>query len=136
MAKKASKETNLIIRCIKEPGKFLVKARDMYVEAMLGCSSVRGCTVMGCPTPQFSTLRVNSLKSRNDQGLRAAKEIIGRQQSQTLGVTVVPWSQSMGMGRIDEERSCEFGDDDVKLKTDHVYSRTRSCAVPKRAEMF
>ncbi|GFZ18831.1 hypothetical protein Acr_27g0005700 [Actinidia rufa] len=140
MAKKASNETKLIVRCTKAAVRFLVKARDMYVEAMLGCSSVGGSIVVGCSTPQFSTLHnnfsVNSLKSCNDQDVRAVQELIPRQQSQTLDTTVVPRSQNMGMGRIDEEKSCEFGDDDVKVMVDHANSRTRSCAVPKRANMF
>ncbi|KAL5558691.1 hypothetical protein UlMin_034902 [Ulmus minor] len=55
----------------------------------------------------------------------------------TAGSTGLPKSSSVGMGRIDEDQPCEFGDQDgggdVKPK---LYPRSKSYAVSKRNVVF
>ncbi|KAK9284177.1 hypothetical protein L1049_025181 [Liquidambar formosana] len=137
-------------RCLKAPIRILTKARDFYIRSMLVCDG----SVMGLPTGQVTTLpksfSVNSSKSNNDEDLRelvrAAStrslgkkvelDLLRRQQpvtgksSPASGPNNVPRSASVGIGRIDEDAPCEFGED-VKVKTD-VYPRSRSYAVSSR----
>ncbi|THG04915.1 hypothetical protein TEA_005733 [Camellia sinensis var. sinensis] len=58
----------------------------------------------------------------------------------STAVGVVPRSCSVGMGRIDEERPCEFGDNNyngVNVRKELlVYPRSRSYAVTKVLEKF
>ncbi|KAA8522583.1 hypothetical protein F0562_013056 [Nyssa sinensis] len=131
----------------------LIKARDLYVQSMSGCAGQVGYgSAMGCPTAQVpSTLpksfSVSSSKSGNDEDfselIRAAStrsrgnkielDLLRRQQSReppTTGVNVVPRSQSVGIGRIDEDMPCEFGED-IKVKTD-ICPRSRSYAVSSK----
>jgi hypothetical protein len=43
----------------------------------------------------------------------------------------MPRSHTVAIGRIDEEKPCDFDEEDVKVKT-NVYPRSRSYAVSKR----
>lgn len=154
MSKKA-KESRLR-RCMKAPFKFLAGFRDLYIHSMTECAGqVNYGTVMGCPTAQVSSLpksfSVSSSKSSGDQDLseliRVAStrsltnkielDLLRQQQSRKSPVTsanVVPRSMSVGIGRIDEDKPCEFGED-VKVNAD-VIPRSRSYAVPKRTGVF
>ncbi|KAF8410250.1 hypothetical protein HHK36_002775 [Tetracentron sinense] len=112
--------------------------------------------VMGCPAGQVSTtlprsFSVNSSRSRSDEDLRdlirtASKRSLEnkleadflRQQQQhksppTTGPKGVPRSFSVGIGRIEEDKPCDFGGhEDVKVKTDLLYPRSRSYAATRR----
>ncbi|GFY85962.1 hypothetical protein Acr_04g0007000 [Actinidia rufa] len=46
---------------------------------------------------------------------------------------VVPRSCSVGMGRIDEDGPCDFGEVGMGVRPELVYPRSRSYAVPKRS---
>ncbi|KAA8531550.1 hypothetical protein F0562_006259 [Nyssa sinensis] len=156
MSKKPSKETRLS-RCLKAPIRLLIKARDFYVQSTSECAGRVGYgTVMGCPTAQISTLpnsfSVNSSKSSNSDedyrelvriastrslGNKIELDLLRRQQSRqspTSGMNVVPRSQSVGIGRIDEDKPCEI-EEDIKVKTD-IYPRSRSYAVSKQNGVF
>ncbi|KAK6923164.1 hypothetical protein RJ641_011468 [Dillenia turbinata] len=151
------------MRCLKAPIRILVKARDFYVKSMTDCAErVSYGSIMGCPTGQTSTslprsFSVNSTKSmRQDDDLR---ELIRAASTRSLGNRVdldlqgqlksprnrggyygknkdwvMPRSLSVGIGKIDEDKPCEFGDD-VNVKVD-LFKRSRSCAVTKRYRMF
>lgn len=153
--KKASKQSKLS-KFIKSPIRILIKARDIYIKSMSECSDRLGYgTVMGCPTGQVvntlpKSFSVNSTKSSSHDDdyrelLRAAStrglnsrvqlDVLQRQQSRkslnTTAATHMPRSHSVGIGRIDEEKACEF-EDDFKVRTD-VFPRSRSYAVHRRS---
>lgn len=50
-----------------------------------------------------------------------------------LGFNKMPRSQSVGIGRIDEDSPCEFEGNHVKVKTEFLYPRSRSYAVSNRS---
>ncbi|KAJ0507386.1 putative forkhead-associated (FHA) domain-containing protein [Helianthus annuus] len=55
---------------------------------------------------------------------------IGRQQTQQSTTTQVPRSQSVAIGRIDEEGSFHYTDD-FRLSSDPMFLRSRSHAVSR-----
>lgn len=117
-------------------------------------------TVMGCPTAQVNTLprsfSASSTKSSN--GTDDFRELVKAASTRSLGNKIeldfmkqqqqlhqgglrkspvaligsnnLPRSQSVGFGRIDEDKPCEF-EENVKVRTD-VMPRSRSYAVHKR----
>ncbi|KAK3021913.1 hypothetical protein RJ639_045207 [Escallonia herrerae] len=109
----------------------LSKARDFYIRSMSECAGQVGFGAsmgMGCPTPHISSLprsfSVGSTSSSYDQDFRelvraASTRSLGgkvdlefrQRQSPASGVNVVPRSQSVAVGRIDEDKPCEFGED-------------------------
>lgn len=158
MSTKASKESSKFTRCIKAPIRILTRARDFYIKSMSDCaanvSTYGSVSVIGCPTPQvpsslpksfsvgssatssndddFSELmRVASTRSLGKKiELEAFRQQQSRKQLPMGGIAVVPRSHTVAIGRIDEDKACEFGED-IKLKTD-VYPRSRSHAVTNR----
>ncbi|XVF17496.1 hypothetical protein REPUB_Repub10bG0127900 [Reevesia pubescens] len=157
MSKKSSKESKLS-RYLKAPIKILIKARDFYIKSMTEYSDRIGYgTVMGCPTGQVNALprsySVSSTKSSNGDNdlrelIRAAStrslnnkvqsDLLRRQQPRqfpnTTGANNMLRSNSVGIGRIDEDKPCDFEEDDhIKVKTD-VFPRSRSYAVTKRSK--
>ncbi|KAK3006365.1 hypothetical protein RJ639_017476 [Escallonia herrerae] len=151
MSAKASKESK-ISRCFKAPMRVLSKARDFYIRSMSECAGQVGFgAAMGCPAPHISSLprsfSVGSSSSSYDQDFRelvraASTRSLGgkvdlefrRRQSPATGVNVVPRSQSVAVGRIDEDKPCEFGED-FKVMTADMYPRSRSYAVSTRNGM-
>ncbi|KAJ8545972.1 hypothetical protein K7X08_018555 [Anisodus acutangulus] len=124
MSTKGSKESR-INKCIKAPIRVLIKARDYYVHSLMERSGRIGYgSVMG--VPQISALprsfSVNSsVSSSRDEDLRelmriaSRKSLLNRQKS--LAKNVMPRSRSVAIGRIDEDKPCDFGED-VKVNTD------------------
>ena len=157
MNKKGCKESKLR-RYLKAPIRILIKARDFYVKSMTEYSDGVGyATVMGCPTGQVNSLprscSVGSTKSGNGDDdlrelIRAAStrslgnkvqlELLKKQQARqspnSTGAKNMPRSHSVGIGRIDEDKPCDF-EEDIKVKTD-VFPRSRSYAVTKRKGSF
>ncbi|XP_055805428.1 uncharacterized protein LOC129874202 [Solanum dulcamara] len=143
--KKGSKESR-IKKCIKAPIRVLIKARDCYVHSLMDCSGKIGYgSVMG--VPQISALprsfSVNSSISSRDEDFRelvriaSRKSLVNKMETELLrqksiakNVDLVPRSRSVGIGRIDEDKPCDFGEE-VKVNTD-VFTRSRSCAVSSR----
>ncbi|OMP01778.1 hypothetical protein COLO4_11600 [Corchorus olitorius] len=159
--RKERKESK-ISRILKAPIRVLIKARDFYIKSMTEYSDMVGYgTVLGCPTGQVSTLprsySTSSVKSSHgDDDLR---ELIRAASTRSLGNKIqldlqrqqaaaarrspnktpggpdnMPRSRSVGIGRIDEDKPCDF-EEDVKVKTD-VFPRSRSYAVSKRKGGF
>ncbi|KAL6993869.1 hypothetical protein U1Q18_011981, partial [Sarracenia purpurea var. burkii] len=153
MDKQASKETKLN-RFLKAPIRVLIKARDLYVQSITQCAGrVEYGGVMGGPAVQVSSslpksFSVNSSKPRQDDDfrelIRAASvrglsnrvqlELLRQQKSPAAatGVDVVPRSMSVGIGRIDEDKPCEFEEDDFKVNP-AALPRSKSYAVSTRA---
>ena len=53
-----------------------------------------------------------------------------------IGARGLPKCSSVGMGKIDEDKACEFGEDEADVKPDLLYPRSRSYAVGKRGVVF
>jgi hypothetical protein len=148
MTKKDSSKGSKLSRYMKAPLRILKKVRDMYVHGMIQCShgiaSVDHATMgMGCPTHVYSLPRsfsVNSTTSNDDfkELVRAASLKIRDDNRVEMGAEAMKVSRScsVGIGRIEEDKVCEFEDhDDIKAKP-LLYSRSRSCAIRRGESMF
>lgn len=157
MGKKVSKGSRLS-RCVKAPFKVLACARNLYIRGINECAGrMSSSTVIVFPTAQVSrlpkTYSVSSSKSARDQdlsdlvrvaslmSLRSTNKIeldpLRRQpsrESPVTGANVIPRTMTPGIGRIDEEKPCEFGED-VKVNTD-AFPRSRSYAVRRKTGAF
>ncbi|GLT62520.1 hypothetical protein SLA2020_351520 [Shorea laevis] len=152
MGKKEAKKESKLWWCVKAPIRILTKLRDFYIQGMNECSGRLDYGIaMGCPTPQISTLpksfSTNSMRSTtNNEDFR---ELMRAASTKSLANKVQPAaksptttappdnfsrSRSVGFGRIDEDKPCEFGED-IKVNTD-VYPRSRSYAVNRRTRVF
>ncbi|MBA0819555.1 hypothetical protein Gohar_022042 [Gossypium harknessii] len=149
MSKKGSKESKLS-RYLKAPIRFLIKSGEFYVKSLYS-ERVGYGTVMGCSTGQLNTFPRSYSVSRTRSGngdddlrelIRAAStrsldnnnrvqlDLVRRQQArQSLKM---PRSHSVGIGRIDEDRPCDF-DEDIKVNIDYV-PRRKSHAVKRLCE--
>lgn len=143
------KKRRKLSRLIKFPLKLLIKARDLYVAGMAGYSDRLGVVgVMGCPTgPVVNTLpksySLNSTRSSNysddySELLRSAstKSAYGNriqldhlQRQKSTKNNKMSRSSSVGIGRIDEDKSCRFDGNVIKLDTDVVFTKSRSYVV-------
>ncbi|CAJ2635252.1 unnamed protein product [Trifolium pratense] len=137
MTKKDSKGSKLS-RYMKAPLRILKKVRDMYVHGMIQCShdlAYVDHVTMGCPVQLYSLPRsysVNSTTSTTSNDdfkelVRAASLKIRDGNRVELGAEAMkmPQSSSVGIGRIEEDKICEFEDnDDIKVKP-LLYSQSR-----------
>ncbi|PON40317.1 hypothetical protein PanWU01x14_298040 [Parasponia andersonii] len=156
MAKIKGGKESRIIRVMKAPLRALIKARDFYIKSMTECSCRFDYgTVIGCPTAQATTLprsfsssstkstnstddyrilvkaaSTNSLGNRIDLTDFVKKQQVQQQAIRKSPANNLPRSRSIGFGRIDEDKPCEF-EDTVEVKTD-AYPRSRSHALHKR----
>ncbi|WVZ23373.1 hypothetical protein V8G54_001917 [Vigna mungo] len=147
--KERTKESKLS-HYIKAPLRFLKKARDMYVRGMIHCSAQLSNVdaAMGCPTAQPCTLpRSFSVGSatRSTASDDDFKELIRAASLRTYGTAFdfgeaaamkikMPRSRSVGIGRIDEDKPCEFGDEAIKVRPrPNVYPRSKSYSTHRGA---
>ncbi|CAI9758472.1 unnamed protein product [Fraxinus pennsylvanica] len=147
-----SPKESKISRFIKAPIRVLSKARDLYVKSMLSCAGeFTHASAMGCPAPQITSLprsfSVNSSVSSSDEDFRelvrasSTRSLPGKIQAEILrskqssgALKVVPRSHSIAIGRIDEEKPCEFVED--LAINPKLYPRSRSYAPSSRSKMF
>ncbi|KAK7330937.1 hypothetical protein VNO77_25143 [Canavalia gladiata] len=128
-------------RYIKASLRFLTRVRDIYVEGMIQCSGhfAYAEAALGCPTGQLSTLprsfSVNSATSDDDfkDLVRAASlRSYGNRVEFGDAVIKMPRSRSVGIGKIDENKPCDYFEDDALIKVKpNIYRRSRSYA-PRR----
>ncbi|KAI3967809.1 hypothetical protein MKW92_031667 [Papaver armeniacum] len=143
--KKHSNE-NMLIKCIKSPYRFLCKARDVYVRSMNGCAggSAGSFGAMGYPGPcavprSYSTSSSRMIRAASQRGLKTKINIAEFNQSDfptrknvhSSTNNNLPRSFTVGFGRIDEDKALDF-DDDIKMKNDSFYPRSRSYAVSSK----
>ena len=150
---------NRFLRFIAVPFKALGKARDLYVRSLTSCASrVSYGHSSGDYTGQYSGLprsfSASSATSNDNEDLReliraASVRSLGHRNEMEMflqqqlrlqmGSKGLPKSCSVGMGRIDEEKPCEFEENDavvVDKKQDFLYPRSKSYAVPKMSVSF
>ncbi|XWS25496.1 hypothetical protein CRYUN_Cryun27aG0073000 [Craigia yunnanensis] len=150
---------NKFVRFITVPIRALGKARDLYVRSLTSCASrVSYGQSSGDYTGQYSGLprsfSASSATSNDNEDLReliraASVRSLGHRneiemflQEQLrlqMGSKGLPKSCSVGMGRIDEDKTCEFEENDaivVDKKQDFLYPRSKSYAATKRSVSF
>ncbi|KAA8519330.1 hypothetical protein F0562_013586 [Nyssa sinensis] len=143
MRSKANKQSKLR-QYIGAPARFLSKARDFYVQSMVCFDGRVGYgNMMGCPAPQMANLPKNfgasSSKKANEElfrtvSMRNSRSVDARRQ-QVVAPNGVGRSYSVGLGRIgtiDEDKPCDFVEEEFVMKTDFLFPRSRSYAVAKR----
>ncbi|XWS24092.1 hypothetical protein CRYUN_Cryun28dG0071300 [Craigia yunnanensis] len=150
---------NKFMRFITVPFKALGKARDLYVRSLTSCASgVSYGQSSGDFTGLYSGLprsfSASSTTSNDNDDLReliraASVRSLGhmnememflqQQLRLQMGSKGLPKSCSVGMGRIDEDKACEFEENDavvVDKKQDFLYPRSKSYAVTKMSVSF
>ncbi|KAI3726369.1 hypothetical protein L1987_66166 [Smallanthus sonchifolius] len=135
MDEKKTKKPSIAIRVLKAPVRVVCKIRDLYVSSMYKCAAG-----MGGPTGPYTSglpKSYSTASSRTDDdfaelmriastrslGKRLGPEFLSPQQP------VVPRSQSVAIGRIDEDKSCDFGND-FRLNSE-MFPRSKSHAVSR-----
>ncbi|KAJ6971456.1 hypothetical protein NC653_032073 [Populus alba x Populus x berolinensis] len=154
--KKKSRKESALKKILKAPLRILARAWDFYMKGMAEYSD-QVC-VVSCPTGNFNSMprsysvsstKPNHLEDDLREPLRAAStrsdigsinkkinvDVPARQQyshkkSATRLGDNMPRSRTVAIGRIDEEKPCDFDEEDVKVKT-NVYPRSRSYDVSK-----
>ncbi|KAK4752753.1 hypothetical protein SAY87_021551 [Trapa incisa] len=121
------------IRIISTPIRVLCKARDLYVRSLSDYADRIGLGTVGCPVGHYTSLprSFSAVPSRSSSGGDDLRELIRAASARTygdridveaviggnsgavkrpsLGSRVLPKSSSVGMGRIDEDGPCDFG---------------------------
>ncbi|KAK1433151.1 hypothetical protein QVD17_10057 [Tagetes erecta] len=135
----SQKKPSIAIRVLKAPLRVVCKIRDFYVSSMYSCAAgmggPNGPYTSGLPKSYSTTssradedfaelMRIASTKSL---GKRLDPEFLARQQQTPTGVAR---SQSVAIGRIDEDKTCDFGDD-FRLRS-QMFPRSRSHAAVSR----
>lgn len=133
-------------RMVKAPFRALRRVRDMYVRSLTGCASSGNFRMVtpfpggaSAGIPRSYSLNPSRISSSGDDDLRdlvrAASQgamgslNLGGFNQSPGGRPTVPRSQSVAIGRIDEDAPCDFTAEPV---LGPFYPRSRSCAVPKR----
>ncbi|MQM19513.1 hypothetical protein Taro_052520 [Colocasia esculenta] len=138
---------SVLKRIVAAPLWALRRARDLYVTGMTRCAGAVGpAGVVGYPgdfnmgVPRSHSFRSASRSSSAGEDdlrelIRAASQ--GAMGSLNLGGGggAVRRSQSVGMGRIDEDRPCDFAGLDGGALAGPLYPRSRSCAVVAKSKV-
>jgi hypothetical protein len=150
-------QQNRFVRFITIPFRLLGKTKDLYVRSMTSCAHGVGSQNMGSAVALPKSFSVSSSRCGGDDDLseliRAAStrtsvdridvDMILKQQAAQSAVMMstgsrgLAKSSSVGMGKIDEDRPCDFEEAGVGGgKADLFYPRSRSYAVTKRSVVF
>ncbi|KAI9089074.1 hypothetical protein K1719_029353 [Acacia pycnantha] len=130
---------------MKAPIRLLQKAKHFYIHGITECSGRFPYldTAMGCPTGQLSAAFPRSFSvasSARSSSAEDYKDLIKSAASRTYASRVdfevpanqprapvtVPRSRSVVIGRIDEDKPCDFGDD-LPVRP-NIYPRSKSYA--------
>ncbi|KAK9066989.1 hypothetical protein SSX86_014313 [Deinandra increscens subsp. villosa] len=137
MEQKKSRKPSIAIKVLKAPLRAVCKIRDLYISTMFSCAAGMGGPTgpytSGLPK-SFSTtssrrtdddfVELMRIASTRSLGRRLDPEFLAGQEP-----PVVPRSQSVAIGRIDEDKTCDFGDD-FRLNN-MMFPRSRSHAVSR-----
>ncbi|CAN6297917.1 unnamed protein product [Urochloa humidicola] len=117
-------------RCVRAPLRALVRARDLYVSRMAACAGGGGRGPVGlvamprCQSHGF----YRSAAAGADHDVQELIRAASRAGPARAPAGVGPRSQSVAIGRIDEDRACEFALEDEE-KAQALGPRSKSCAV-------
>ncbi|KAI4337068.1 hypothetical protein L6164_015526 [Bauhinia variegata] len=148
---------SMLVRIIMSPIRALGKAKDLYVRSITNCGGNMNYGSNTDAAGRFAAFprSYSTATSRSDDGedfrelMRAASArtmvnkidmdlALRQQQQQQMSGTSkgLPFSKSssVGMGRIDEDKACEFGEPGAFAPD--LYPRSRSYAVGKRPLVF
>ncbi|XP_054790205.1 uncharacterized protein LOC129295683 [Prosopis cineraria] len=137
-------------KCMKAPIRLLTKAKHFYIHSITECSGRFPYldAAMGCPTGQLSALpRSFSVSSTRSSSVQDYKDLVkaaaaartspvsrvefGVPAKQPAPPARVPRSRSVVIGRIDEDKPCDFGDD-LPIRP-NIYPRSKSYAARRRS---
>ena len=124
-------------RCLRAPVRVLCSVRDLYIKGMNGCAGrVQYGAAVAIAYPSYSEFShsrsfSSARSSASDEDLR---ELIRAATRSSQIPVPVRRSQSVVVGRIDEDAPCEFKED-VKVGSDLLFPRSRSCAVGMKRRM-
>ncbi|CAM0876008.1 unnamed protein product [Alopecurus aequalis] len=121
-ASRGARALAVLGRCVRAPFRVLLRARDLYVTQMASCAGGRG------PVGMVSVPRSRSQAFYRSAGDDADVRELIRAASRARPPGVARRSQSMDIGRIDEDQPCEFGTDGGAT-VQALGPRSRSCAV-------
>ncbi|RLN42177.1 uncharacterized protein C2845_PM01G29490 [Panicum miliaceum] len=125
-ASRGTRALAVLGRCVRAPFRALVRARDLYVSRMAACAGGGGRGAGLGPVGLVAAPRCRSHGFyRSGAGADADVRELIRAASRAGGVG--PRSQSVAVGRIDEDRACEFGLGD-EARAQALGPRSRSCA--------
>ncbi|MED6208322.1 hypothetical protein PIB30_043955 [Stylosanthes scabra] len=137
-----------LMRFMKAPMRFLIKARDMYVQGMTDFSGSHFAHVdaaIGCPTGQLFPLPrsfsapSSARSSAGDRDLMRAASLRSKERNsignsnkerrvvERLGAWKMHRSHSVSIGRIDENEACDFAGENLEIKH-RVFPKSRSYA--------
>ncbi|KAJ4965336.1 hypothetical protein NE237_017185 [Protea cynaroides] len=157
MSKGKGRSQSKISRYAGAPVRLLCRARDLYVQSITSCAGNMSYgggitdTSIGLPASTVSTLpksfSVSSSRSSiSNEDLRDLMRVASKRTLEDNFGTASPLQQTMAKGtglmmprsvsqtvaiaRIDEDKPCDFTEDNNTLNTsDFLYPRSRSCAV-------
>lgn len=114
-------------RCVRLPFRALVRARDLYVSRMAACAGAGGRGPVGLvAVPRSQSHGFYHRSAAAGESDEVAELIRAASRApRPAAAGVGPRSRSVAIGRIDEDRPCEFGADDAAA----LGPRSRSCAV-------
>ncbi|KAH7660947.1 hypothetical protein IHE45_15G029500 [Dioscorea alata] len=130
-----------ISKIMKAPIRALSKARDFYVNSMTGCARKMpyGTGAVGYPaafpsrSSSYSESRISGASDEDLRDLILASSLHLRATSAATSALQNPVrrSQSVAVGRIDEDSPCEF-QDEVKVGSNLIFPRSVSLAVREK----
>ncbi|THU48104.1 hypothetical protein C4D60_Mb09t22700 [Musa balbisiana] len=132
-------------RCMKAPLRMLCRARDMYVRGLnvFADHMQHGAAVaypaMASTNYSFPTARASAGDDDLRELIRAASLARARTLPRRAAAPAVRKSQSLAIGRIDEDKPCLSFDDDVEVGSSLAFARrSRSCVAgaKRRARSF
>ncbi|XP_064979807.1 uncharacterized protein LOC135622096 [Musa acuminata AAA Group] len=134
-------------RCMKAPLRMLCRARDMYVRGLNAFADhMQHGAAMAYPAMASTNYSFPPARAiaGDDDDLRELIRAASLARARTLPRRAAPApavrkSQSMAIGRIDEDKPCLSFDDDVEVGSSLVFARrSRSCVAgaKRRARSF
>ncbi|XP_051216405.1 uncharacterized protein [Lolium perenne] len=145
MSRMGSGGKNRVSWLWRAPGRALGRARDLYVRGLTSCAgqfpgdaafgypsfpgTPRSCSRSGDDFRSCSASPSSSSRSfAGDSDLRELMRAASERRAPPPEPPVVPRSQSVAMGKIDEDRPCDFGG---LAGADVAFGRSRSYAVSR-----